>query len=333
MKYSKILIQSVIISAVLCSCSSNINDVSENSTTVTDITAETSAAFSSVQEIQETQKVSEYSEPEGILKAAPENFPVIDGSTSATALDAAIRAAYLGGFTAEELEPFIFHTTTYESFSNLLNKKADAIYTVEISDSQREEAERNNFRIKSIPVAKEAFVFIVNRNNPVKSLSQEQLKDIFSGKITNWSEVGGNNAEIKVFLRNANSGSSNYLNDFLGDTEPVSGERVYYFGSMGGITDFAADYENGIDSIGISVYSYVTQIDYDDRKPDMIAVDGIEPNPSTLSDDSYPLMSYTYFMYSADLPEDSEVKKLAEFIKTPEAQNAVEACGYVRAYN
>lgn len=45
--------------------------------------------------------------------------------------------------------------------------------------------------LKSVSVAKEGFVFIVNKQNPVDTLTQEQIRDIYSGKITNWKDVGG----------------------------------------------------------------------------------------------------------------------------------------------
>jgi len=335
MNNKKIIITTIITAALFCSCSNKTNETSDITGTVTESSSEVSEItdVSESSAVSETHETADLGEPEGILKAAPENFPVIDGSTSAIALDAAIRAAYLGGFTAEELQPFVIHSTTQQSFQNLIDGMADAIFTVKVSEDQLNKAQMSNITLESVPAAKEAFVFIINEQNPVKSLTQEQLKDIFTGRISNWSEVGGNDAPIKVYLRNENSGSATYLRDFLGDEDTVSGERVFYSGSMGGITDLVASYDDGIDSIGISVYSYVEQIAFNEKKPAMIAVDGIHPDSSTLADDTYPLMSYTYFMYLGTQPEDSEVRKLAEFITTEEAQDAVESCGYVRAYN
>ncbi len=65
------------------------------------------------------------------------------------------------------------------------------------------------------PVAKEGFVFVVSKDNPVESLTQQQIRDIYSGKITNWSEVGGNDEEIIPYQRNNDSGSQNYMNEFM----------------------------------------------------------------------------------------------------------------------
>ncbi len=59
---------------------------------------------------------------------------------------------------------------------------------------------------------------MVNAKNPVDALSQQQIKDIYSGKITNWKQVGGSDEPIVAYQRNTDSGSQNYMIDFMGET-------------------------------------------------------------------------------------------------------------------
>ncbi len=130
--------------------------------------------------------------PESIIDAAwwSENMPTMDGSTSLIPLEAGIRAALLE-ISTEEAEKQVVHSTTYGSFYNLLNKEVDLIFSVPLSEQQLEQAADAGIELEQLPIAREGFVFIVNKDNPVDMLTQQQLRDIYSGRIVNWSEVGG----------------------------------------------------------------------------------------------------------------------------------------------
>ena len=259
-----------------------------------------------------------------------EDYPIIDGSTSAIPLDAGIRAA-LFDLSQADAEAEIVHTTTHQSFERLINGEVDAIFTVPISAEQQAAANQKGITLESVPAAMEGFVFVVNADNPVESLTQEQIKGIYSGKITNWSEVGGNDAEIIPFQRNLDSGSQNYMTVFMGDEELIEAKSEYLLYGMAGILDAISGYDNGVDSIGYSVYSYASDMYNNANGIKFISVDGVKPSLETMASGEYPLLSCTYFMYSADEPQDSPVRKLAEFIASDLGQQAVESSGYVKA--
>lgn len=338
MKKNIIIAACILICCSLYGCSSektNEASVTASQETVSEPevseTEETTAVSETITEpVTEVTTAEAESETDADKFRSPDGFPVLDGSTSAIPLDAAIRAAYTGQYTAEEIEPFIVHSKTYQSFVNLTEGSVDGIYTVPLSPQQKQLAEEKNFKYESVPVAKEGFVFLVNASNPVDSLTQDQLRKIFSGEIRNWSEVGGNDEEINIFIRNDNSGSGSYFSEFMGDTPAADGEYVYKLGSMGGVIAELASYDNGPAAIGFSVFSYVAEMNSDNTDIKMIAVDGIPADRENIKNDSYPLLSSTYFMYSADEPEDSEVRKVAEFITSEKGQDAVESVGYIR---
>ncbi|MDF2685948.1 MAG: ABC-type phosphate transport system, periplasmic component, partial [Clostridia bacterium] len=112
-------------------------------------------------------------------------FPKADGSTSTIPLEAAFRSVILG-IPVEEAENQVSHATTYGSFYNLMNGECDVIFSTPLSQEQYDYAEYRKNEPELVPIAMEAFVFVVNINNPIDTLTQQQLKDIYSGKITNW---------------------------------------------------------------------------------------------------------------------------------------------------
>lgn len=67
------------------------------------------------------------------------------------------------------------------------------------------------------PIALDALVFLLNKQNVVKSLTVKQVQDIYLGNITNWNELGGANEAIKPFIRNANSGSQEMMKEIVMD--------------------------------------------------------------------------------------------------------------------
>ena len=255
------------------------------------------------------------------------NMPRTDGSTSTIPLDIAVRAAICE--PSEDTVQSVSHTTTYTSLENLVRGMCDVIFIPSLSEEQIEYLVENNFDYEAQPVAGEGFVFVVNRDNPVDSLTEEQLRGIYSGEITNWSEVGGDDVEIIAYQRNLDSGSQNYMRAFMGDTplmEPLT-EQVP--SSMYSILDVVANYENSVGAIGYSVYSYSDGMYEDLAKIKYIKVDGVEPSYENLYDGSYPLLGYNYAVFSAELDADSPVRALVDWMRSDDGQAVIAAAGYV----
>lgn len=254
------------------------------------------------------------------------NMPVMDGSTSAIPLEAGFKAKMLG-INYTDAKTLVNHHKTHESFQMLLSGENDMIFTVPISDSQKADAEKAGVRLNLEPVAKEGFVFVVNKNNPVDSLTQQQIRDIYAGRITNWKEVGGNDEKILPYQRNTDSGSQNYMVDFMKDDTLAEPLKEYKIGSMGSLMDAIAVYDNAEGAIGYSVYSYAAQMYENSADVKFIAVDGVKPSRETMSDSTYPLLSSTYIMYT-----DKASKNTLDFVNwavSAEGQKCVLENGYV----
>ena len=118
-------------------------------------------------------------------------------------------------------------------------------------------------------------MFIVNEDNPVQSLTRQQLKDIYAGAITNWKDVGGKDQEIIAFQRRADSGSQTLFQKLLIQGGPLMEAPTELAPTaMGELVDSIAEYNNSANAIGFSVYYYIDQM-YSKPGLRLLAVDGV----------------------------------------------------------
>lgn len=256
-----------------------------------------------------------------------ENFPLLDGSTSLIPLEAGIRAA-LFNISTEEATKAVSHTTTWGSFYRLLDGSVDMIFSTPISEEQQRLASEANVELEQVPVVREAFVFVVNAANPVDTLTQQQIRDIYSGKITNWKELGGDDEPIVAFQRNEDSGSQNYMLDFMGDTPLIDAPSELRPASMSGLMSVIAPNDGSLGSIGYSVYAYAADMYGLGDNIKFVQVDGVAPTKETMISEEYPLTSFNYAIFRAEAAEGGPVRTLVEWITSYEGQLAIAKAGY-----
>ncbi len=318
-------------SVLLCSCS----DPGNSAQIVTSETADTTEATSTVdtqgsESVGEpqTEEIAETAdrEIETVEKTDGVGLPRMDGSTSAAPLEIGLKSGFLG-IPYDQAKELVSHTTTHDSFKRLINGEVDLIFSVPISEEQQKMADEAGVTLFMEPVAREGFVFVVNEDNPVDSLTSEQLRKIYSGEITNWSQVGGNDEPILPYQRNTDSGSQNYMTVFMGDTPLLPPKTELVQGMMMSLMDAIAVYDNSAGAIGYSVYSYAAQMYANANKVKFIAVDGVKPSKAAMADESYPLLSCTYIIYTDKSPESA--REFAEKVLSDEGQRYVLESGYL----
>ena len=141
-----------------------------------------------------------------------DEFPITDGSTACIPLIAQIMADTTG-LDLETTRSAVTTNTTAQAWRNLGlygNNYGDSVKLIiayEAPESVKEELKADGDPLEQKAIGRDALVFIVNEDNPVQSLTRQQLKDIYAGTITNWKDVGGNDAEIVLIGREAGSGT------------------------------------------------------------------------------------------------------------------------------
>lgn len=259
-----------------------------------------------------------------------ENLPRIDGAAALFPVYSAFVNAVYPNTT--KLHDGIFeHNNTPDGYRLLAEKETDIFIGVYPSDEQRAYAEENQTTFEYTPIGTEAFVFFVHKDNPITNLTTEQIKDIYSGKITNWKDVGGKNEKIAAFQRNEGSGSQSMLKRFMGDTPITDAPTEMVNDLMAGIIEQVADYKSKTNSIGFSFRYYVEGII---KNPDikMISIDGAAPTSENIRNGSYPILTPIYAVTYKE-NQNGNVDKLLEWILSDEGQYIINETGYVGIKN
>jgi ABC-type phosphate transport system substrate-binding protein len=326
----------IVLFAGVCACGKPIRSTTEESSeTIAASTAEPTAEPTTKQTTKPTTKPTtkatqaptettvDYETALAGLTLA--NYPKVDGSTATIPLAMGLIRALTGCSEAEAEESIDFHGTD-PSYHQLAEKTADLLVVYTAADATAEELDiENTMDIREIGL--DALVFITNEDNPVDSLTGDQVRDIYSGKITNWKEVGGQDQEIVAFQRPELSGSQTLMLELMmKDTQMAEPLEETISETMGDIINDIAAYDNSANAIGYSVYYYAKNM-FTQPGLKFIAVDGVLPSNETINSGEY---GYTKPFYGVlPLEPTAEASALLTYLLTPEGQQMLEDCGYV----
>ena len=212
-----------------------------------------------------------------------------------------------GDFTKDSA---LQYHNTRGAYKGIVDGDIDIAFCAKPNDEQVQYGLNKGVELELTPIGREAFVFLVNKNNPVDNLSMQQLKDIFTGKITNWKDVGGANRPINVVQRNKGSGSQTSLEKLLGGEKVASN----FFGPLGG-------------SIGFSFRFYVEELTKHGHIK-MLSLNAVYPNRENVQNNSYPIVS-NFFAVTRKGETNPNVQKVLDFVLSPTGQEIVNETGYV----
>ena len=257
-----------------------------------------------------------------------ENLPIIDGATAAFPVYSAfVNAVYPN--TTELYDGVFEYNNTVGGYKELAKKNTDIFIGAAPSTAQIKYAEECGTVFEYTQIGWEAFVFFVHKDNPIDSLTADQIRGIYSGEITNWSQVGGNDEEIVPFQRDEGSGSQSMMLRFMtmGGASLIEPDIEELIGFMGGIVEQVASYKNQTSSIGYSFRYYIEGIVcHPDIK--MIAVDGIAPTADNIRNNTYPIITPVYAVTYENNPNPN-VAMLIDWMLSEEGQYIIKESGYV----
>jgi len=281
-------------------------------------------------------------------------YPHLDGSTVAIPMAIEFARQHLN-FSDENASFLTVFSKTYEAYAALIQKEKiyggsydrddplsedtedisvdlelsppDLIIVTEPSDEELQLAKHSKVTLVVKPVCYDAFVFITHKDNPIESLTIEQLQKIYSGEVTNWKEVGGPDVPIIAYQRSTYSGSQTAMENLVMKDKPMMNAPSVLIDSMGELVERVSDYQNRLSSIGYS-YKYYVSNQYQDPNVKMIAIEGIEPTAENLRNLSYPL-STNYYGVILGGEEKKTGGKFLDWMLSPEGQACIAQAGYI----
>ena len=193
--------------------------------------------------------------------------------------------------------------------------------TCDIADSSRtlKDEEKQKGLIEH-EIALDAVCVIVNSSNPVEELTLEQVKRIFKGEITNWSEVGGPNLEIVVYTRESTSGTYETFESKVMKPDNITLNALTKT-SNGEMAQAVSGNRNGIGYVGIGYLAGASGIK-------ALKINGVMPTIETVQNGTYPISRFLY-MITKGQPEGL-AKDFIDFVKSPAGQKIVEEHGFVK---
>ncbi len=224
-------------------------------------------------------------------------------------------------------------TTT--AYYRLIRGDEDVIFCAAPSQEQLWAAEDAGLTLHMTPIGREAFVFFVNSRNPVTNLTVKDIQGIYTGKITNWKELGGKHQRIRAYQRDEGSGSQSALQRIMAGLPLMTPPKEDVVAGMGGIIEQTADYRNYDGAIGYTFRFYANEMVGNDQIR-LLSLNGVEPTKETIRDGSYPIASEFYAITASPIgepaPEETNptLKAFLDWCTGEQGQQIVEEVGYVR---
>jgi phosphate transport system substrate-binding protein len=175
---------------------------------------------------------------------------------------------------------------------------------------------------KEVIIAYDALAVVVNPDNPVTNLTRQQLEQIFTGKITNWKEVGGSDLKIVVYSRETSSGTYEFFKEHVMKNKNYA-SSVLSMPATGAIIQSVKQTKGAIGYVGLA---YLNK----EVKAVKVSYDGktfVEPSIANAKNKTYPVVRALYYYYSAN--NEKKVKPFVDFVNSTEGQKIVDKVGFV----
>lgn len=188
---------------------------------------------------------------------------------------------------------------------------------VDLAASCRAPDPSGSGEIASVQVAWDALVFIVHQSNPLDNISLDTVRSIYAGRITNWSQLHGAPAPLKVFISRAQKGLSGVEAStkalVLNGKDPVESPNTFFAASSGIVEQLVEETPGGFAATGITSARK--------RNVKLLKVDGVAPTNKTIIQNRYPLKRPLYLLVPASAKP--EIKRFVDFVLSREGQQFI----------
>ena len=269
-----------------------------------------------------------------------------DGSTVAVPM-AIEFARQILDLSDQDAKDFVCFNTTHHAYENLIYSRpnpgamirstncfldeshpVDLIIATEPSAEELALARENRVKLYIQPICYDAFVFITHKDNPVESLTVQEIQKIYTGKITNWKEVGGLDARIELYQREKNSGSQTAMENLVMQGLPMLPPTMTKVAvGMGELVDAVAEYQNAPSSLGYTYQYYIDTL-YKNENIKVLRINGKSSAPENLRNGVYPF-STRYYGVIRQTDMQNTGGRFLNWMLSDEGQKCIAQAGYV----
>lgn len=255
----------------------------------------------------------------GAVLAQGQDKLVMDGSTTVGPIAKAFAEIYM------RQNPGINITVSESGSGNgakaLLNGTCDiANLSRHLKDSEQKAMVEKGVTPVAHVVAFDALPVIVHPSNRVRGLTLDKLRDIYTGKISNWQEVGGANQTIVVISRDTNSGTFETFKEMVLGKDAMIVASAEYTGSNGGVRQRVQMTKGAIGYVGLGFL---------DRSVKALEVKGVLPSAESVIDKKYPISRELFMFTNGEPAKGSLAAKFLAMSHSEKGREIIEEIGYV----
>jgi len=261
-----------------------------------------------------------------------DSLPVLDGATALYPVYAAFaQAVYNEDIFSQD---YVLCTNTRNAYQAIISGERDIIFVAGASEQQINIAKSTGADLHFTPIGREAFVFLVGKDNPAENITYQQIRNIYSGKTNNWATLGWREGgRIIAFQRPEGSGSQTGLQNIMGNLpiqvpQPLPDESLIGTNSL--MNQVSVEWRGVQPALGYS-YRFFAAAMYANPDVKLLSVDGIEPSIENIQNGSYPFVA-DFYAVTNGAPEGN-AKLLIDWILSPQGQELIKRTGYVPLIN
>ena len=254
-------------------------------------------------------------------------LPVLDGATALYPVYAAFaQAVYAEDSFSHDL---VNCTNTRGAYEAVIRGERDIIFVAGASERQISAAKSAGADLRFTPIGREAFVFLVGKNNPINNITYQQIRNIYSGKTAYWNTLGWHEGgRIIAFQRPEGSGSQTGLQNIMG-TLPIQVPQPLpdagLIGTNSLMKQISAEWRGVQPAIGYS-YRFFAVTMYANPDSKLLSVNGAEPSTENIRNGRYPFVADFYAVTKGE--PDGNSKLLINWILSRQGQELIEKTGY-----
>ena len=256
-------------------------------------------------------------------------YPSIDGSTTMVplAMEFAWQHLRVGGGMAQHYANFSTTAFAYEKLIAPGDYSMDLFIGTMPGEKELALARQYGVTLVAKPICWDSFVFITHKDNPVESLTVEQLRRIFSGEAVNWKALGGPDRPLQAYQREPGAGSQTGMEALVMQGTPMgSSAAVQVITGMGALVEVVA---HSGEAFGIGyTYGYYIENLYKNENIKTLKIDGAAPTDANVVSGAYPLRIERFGVIRQG-DEEAPGGLFLDWILSEEGQACVKQAGYI----